>query len=201
MGSFSWLYCDQGKIKTDYSGYPYPRKGQRLISYSRACPASVLFPKEFGGKRAQIDVDRYDDYGQFGGEDIYCLVADWNRKWLSEHPEYKRPSDLAYERCYPGHSAKKISEYPWWPFYSDLSLSRKDVVRKWRESAPDGSCVEYRLIGINIACRDGDNAALPYPIKIAKNPNSVYEECPASYRDPYQGFSDESGYYDFEEGC
>lgn len=198
MGSFSWLYCDMGEVETDRDGYPHPKKGQRLISYADGYPASVLFPKEFGGKKAQIDVEMYDDYGRFGGEDIYCLVADWNRKWIAAHPDYKTPQSLRYEQRNPARPAKKMCEYPWWPYYSDLSLSQEEICRKWKEAQPDSGFVEYRSIGIDIACYDRDNFALPYPIKIARNPESVYEDCPPSYDDPYQGFSDDESYYDID---
>lgn len=190
MGSFSWCYCDTGEVKIDSFGCPRPTKWQRLVAYDLRYPASVLFPKEFGGKDAQINVERYEDYGRFGDEDIYCLVADWNREWVSKHPDFKMPQSVEYERKHPEYPAKKLSEYEWWPFYSDLSLSRNEVVRKWKEAYPDKGCLEYRTIGIDIACYDEDNAALPYPVKIARDPDSVYEKCPPSISDPNQGFSD-----------
>lgn len=219
MGSFSWCYCDTGKIKTDADGYPKPKRGQRLVGYSHAHPASVLFPAEFGGKKAQIDIDMYLDYGRFGREDIYDLVADWNREWAAAHPDHitsqekketgwntkrrerwllEHPGDTieeaeqALKSDWPGyHSApRRISEMSWWPFYSDLALSRKEVVERWKEvTDPEHRrSIEYRSIGIFLAGNDKDNAMLPYPIKIAKNKDSVYEECPPSLGDPYQGF-------------
>lgn len=197
MGSFSWLYCDQGEIRKDKDGCLIPKRGQQLASYRKSCPASVLFPKEFGGKEAQIYVDTYGDYGMFGLEDIYCLVADWNREWISKHPDYKTPYSVKREEAYPEYRAKKMSENSWWPFYSDLSLSREEVVRRWEEAC--GHRCEYRTIGIDIACYDEDNAALPYPIKIAKDPRSVYEDCPPSYSDPYQGCCEDDECYCIEE--
>lgn len=177
----------------------------------------MLFPKEFGGKKAQIDVDMYEDYGVFGREDIYDLVADWNREWIAAHPDYVTPSEKkTVERNIktmdewllrnPGHtpleaeaeirkdrpyfhcSPIKMSDMQWWPFYSDLSLSRDEVVKKWKQAYPKRTCIEYRSIGIEIACYDEDNAALPYPIKIAKRKTSIYEKCPPSIGDPDQGF-------------
>ena len=194
MGSFSWCYCDQGEIPYSSDGHPRPKKAQRVRSYTYECPASVLFPKEFGGSNAQINVDMYEDYGVFGTEDIYCLVADWNRKWISEHPDFVRPHSIEYAKNNPKYPARPLKEMSWWPFYSDLSLSRSEVVRRWAEKVNFGKekcdrvLVEYRQIGIDIACYNDDNAALPYPIKIAKNPDSVYEECPPSIGDPDQGF-------------
>lgn len=187
MGSFSWCYCDTGNIRIDEYGCPRPRRDQRLVGFSKTHPASVLIPEEFGGKKVQIDVEMYEDYGNFRGEDIYNLVADWNRKWISEHPDYVCPQDAEYAVKHPEYPAKKMSEMPWWPYYSDLNLSREEVVKKWKESS-GREYVEYRQIGIAIACYDKDNAALPYPIKIAKHKESVYENCPPSYGDPDQGF-------------
>ena len=188
MGSFSWCYCDTGKIRRDKYVCPAPKRDQRLVGYSKDHPASVLFPKEFGGKGAQIDVDMYMDYGRFNSADIYDLVADWNRGWIAAHPEYIGPHEAKHALRDPEHhQAKRMNEMSWWAFYSDLSLSREDVVRKWRE-ATGAACVEYRQIGIDIAHHDEDNAALMYPIKIARNKESVYEDCPPSLNDPYQGF-------------
>ena len=105
MGSFSWCYCDMGDIeKREYDTYTelFPTKEQRLITGRKDYPASVLFPEEFGGKIAQIDVPEYEDYGNFtyGGKtyDIYELVADWNREWIANHPDWIKPSDLRYAK-------------------------------------------------------------------------------------------------------
>lgn len=178
MGSFSWCFCDRGTIKKKY-GELRPKRNQRLIWNH---PGSVLFPKEFGGKDVQIDVDAYEDYGRFHGVDIYDLVADWNREWIAAHPDWVLPSEASRK------DSKTISAKVWYPFYADLSLTREEVVRKWSDLDKPGLFPpEYRGIGITIACYDEDNAALPYPIKIAANPASVYEECPPSLGDPYQG--------------
>ena len=52
-----------------------------------------------------------------------------------------------------------------------------------------------RKIGISIACYDEQNAALKYPIKIARLKNSVYEECSPSDSDPNQGWREEELYF------
>ena len=191
MGNFSWCFCDMGEIKTRFNGFYdelKPKTQQRLrIGES----AYVLFPKEFGGKDAQIHESMYDGYGNFNKKDIYDLVADWNREWIANHPEWIPPHSKKYAERNPEHApAKPISTYPWYPYYSDLTLSRKEVVEKCKEECEDWRMpyLEYRSIGIDISCYDEDNASLLYPIKIAKHENSVYEDCPASYRDPGQGF-------------
>ena len=217
MGNFSWCYCDTGKIKRDPDGYAMPAHNQRLCICSMSHPASVLFPAEFGGKKAQINVPMYMNYGVFNGVDVYDLAADWNRRWASENPGFIMPSEKRFaERCrrrrdsemsnYPGLTPeeveteiakgwssfrctpRRLSDFSWWPFYSDLSLSREELEIKWNESLPEGSGrQEYRYIGIDLAGLDIDNEAVPYPIKIAKNRASIYEECPPSLRDPLQG--------------
>lgn len=192
MGEFSWCYCDMGKVpQRDFGSYieVRPQKKQRLLM---GRPGSVLIPEEFGGKARQIDEESYYGYGRFCGQDIYDLVADWNRKWLSEHPEWVRPSDIRHH-----NAAEPVSCKSWYPFYADLSLSREEMMWKWIEAMKQRPGTpeyegrfgyrEYRSIGIHIACYDDDNAALPFPIKIAKNANSVYENCPPSLEDPYQG--------------
>ena len=195
MGSFSWIYCDMGEI-TDRKKI---RKKQRMII---GHPGSVLFPEEFGGKDSQIDVTRYADYGRFFDRkthktiDIYELVADWNRRYLAEHPEHILPKRVGR------NGSGRVDEFVWYPFYTDLSLTKEEVCKKWLEAmnagkTGDDRCprcwTEYRNIGINIACYNEDNASLKYPVKIARNPESVYEECPPSLNDPWQGFDISEG--------
>lgn len=64
MGFFSWMTCDTDKsISNRYSD-----RG--------TFPVYVLIPKEFGG--GHIEECDYDGYGEFGGRDVYALVANWN---------------------------------------------------------------------------------------------------------------------------
>ena len=172
MGQFSWLDC-----KT---------KEQILDNVSR--DVYLLIPKEFGG--GHVVEHCYDGYGHFGRHDVYDLVADWNRSWVAAHPDYIRPYDAIYAEKHPEHPAKKMCEMPWWPFYSDLTLSREEVVKKWKEAGAEGCLFgcEYRIIGIDLACYDDDNNALPYPIKITHDPDAVYERCDMSWSDPDQGW-------------
>lgn len=200
MGSFSWCYCDKD-IRRDSAGYLDPTNTQRM-RYGK--PGHVLFPKEFGGKAAQIDVDAYEDYGRFYNEkdgktyDVYSLVADWNREWVSKHPEWIKPSEMNHIDIDvdPNAPVRPIGEKSWYEFYSDLSLSQEEVCKRWREKKekefgrelPATFC-SWRSIGIDIACYDEDAAEIPYPIKISRSKNAVYEKCGISYGDPYQGFA------------
>ena len=73
MGQFSWLDCiTEEQIVDDKHRNVY-----------------VLIPKEFGG--GHIVEHCYDGYGHFGGEDIFDLVAYWNRDILSEKPNFIFP--------------------------------------------------------------------------------------------------------------
>ena len=56
-----------------------------------------------------------------------------------------------------------------------------------------------RILGIDIACYDEQNEALPYPIKITHNENAIYENCDPSLSDPNQGWEMEDDYDDEEE--
>lgn len=62
------------------------------------------------------------------------------------------------------------------------------LIAKW--NAPEkcvGDVMKDRLVGINLACYDEDNAKLKYPIKIAKHPIK-YEEANISLVCSRQGF-------------
>ena len=67
MGQFSWLDCKTGEqVFDDVCRKVY-----------------VLVPKEFGG--GHIEETCYNGYGDFGGQDIYELVVDWNMEHLDEY--------------------------------------------------------------------------------------------------------------------
>lgn len=180
MGQFSWLDC---------------RDGLTQILDNVYADVFVLVPKEFGGGR--IRETYYDGYGNFGVHDIYELVADWNRKYLSENPDFVLPS----RGC-------KVSDFPWYEAYANLSLSHEEIEDAMRaknaETQANGESVirlfpEYRCIGIDLACWDEDNASLPYPIKITHDPYAVYERENPSLSDPNQGWSYDDDDEDDEE--
>lgn len=64
MGFFSWITSDTNKSISN----AYTKRG--------ALPVYLLIPKEFGG--GAIYEDDYEGYGEFGGEDAYDLLAQWN---------------------------------------------------------------------------------------------------------------------------
>lgn len=162
MGSFSWMYANSGNEKPLNSG----NKGYLY------CPNGSVIE--------ELD---YEGYGVFDGNDVYDLVADWNREYLSKHPEF-----LIYQG---NQNPKRIDSMPWYKFYQNLNLSRETIVKMWIANDERTSAfANYRDIGIDIACGIKRNAWLPFPIKIASRPNiqNGYEVMPPSKDDPNQGF-------------
>lgn len=163
MGCFSWMFCDAD---------PSMRKNSRRLVINHK--GYLLIPKEFGG--GHIEEKYYDGYGRFGGKDVYDLAADWNREYIASHPEFILP-----------YSGIAVGKKPWYKLYADMSLSQEDIEKQIKTAEGCSPYMEYRWIGIELACYDEDNAALPFPIKIAKYKDSVYEACKPSKGDPDQG--------------
>lgn len=184
MGSFSWMFADCGNQIALHIG----ETGYLIL------PDDTALKAENG----------YDGGGCFGpGDhiDAYVEVAQWNRKYLSEHPNFVVPQH-GYQHAEDGslveRADKVISLFSWWPYYADMSLSKKDIETKMREATGDMDW-EYRYIGIDLACYDDQNNSLPYPIKIASKP-VPYGSIPASMLDPNQGSGgEEDDSYEEEE--
>lgn len=174
MGCFSWKFADTDNSKR-------LRLGARGYLF---CPNGDI-----------LQASPYDGYGVFDGLDVFDLVADWNRTYLSEHPEFiiaKAGEDTLFsfgER----KTDMRADECPWYEAYADLTKTREEVVegikQKLKEMGKGYSFTTYRDIGIDIACHDRQNAAIPYPIKICQRKycGKSYKELPASERDPDQG--------------
>lgn len=179
MGQFSWLDCVTGKQIVD---------DKRRDVY-------LLVPKEFGG--GHIKETCYDGYGHFGEYDVYDLVARWNREYLSDNPNYIFPYAFSraqyvmnYVKSNPDYSERielQIRDKDWYEVYRDLSLSEEDVVARVKEIR-NSDWFKWRFIGIELACYDENNEALPFPIKITYDKNAVYEDCATSKSDPNQGW-------------
>lgn len=170
MGCFSWKFANESNKKR-------LRIGRPAYLY---CPNGVVVYESY-----------YEGYGEFDGLDVYDLVADWNREYLSKHPEFTISRHGGPATLPP---AKRIDEYPWYAAYADLSKSREEVIAAWiaaeKTTGNETPYAEWRGIGIEIACYDDWNAALPFPIKICSNPHArkSYAELPPSESDPDQGF-------------
>lgn len=168
MGSFSWYASDT----------------KRAIRSHRPFPVYALQPD--GDPLLETD---YEGYGVFGGQDIFDLVADWNRKYLAEHPNFLivQHGWLWSEEndTYFPVGPKRVCEFPWYPLYADLSKSHEEIVRGMKEIT--GSFWEYRWIGIDIGGKGDQNANLPYPIKLVEHP-VPYADAEASNGDQGQGF-------------
>lgn len=180
MGQFSWLDCVTRKP----------------IINDRRKSVYVLVPKDFGGGHIREGV--YNGYGDFGGHDIYDLVADWN----------KESATIANIAMCPEYSLKNMAigvalstnkeEYEYWENDGINQLKRFFMLCKrmidWQSGMSDEEMNEKygsdwkRLIGIYIACYDEQNEALKYPIKITYDADAVYEECRPSWSDPNQGW-------------
>lgn len=125
----------------------------------------LLIPKEFGG--GHIKETCYDGYGRFGGYDVYELVADWNKSFIHTVLNELKP-------------------------YWTASLDETNLLNFAKGEPID---TEKRIIGIDLACYDEDNARLRYPIKITHDPNAVYEQCAPSPSDPNQGWPSDDRWF------
>ena len=169
MGQFSWMFADKNNKQ----------------ALNEGCPAYVALPD--GG---YIYEPCYDGYGNFGGKDIYDLVADWNREYLAKHPEH----DVGSHDMYGREIAFPVCRHSWYWKYADLKLTPEEVVKQ-------ADLYEYRGIGIDIACYDKQNAALPFPIKICRDKPEPgdYEKLPPSESDPNQGWGTPDNDMDTDE--
>ena len=156
MGVYSWKFADV--------------KGRLILGKKGYLAIPKCFQDVYGA--SAIEEPSYQGYGKFRCYDVYELVADWNREFLSQNPDLYLPG-----------IEEKVSDLEWYKYYSNLSLTPEEIEEKVREEV---DWFEYRSIGIDIACYDEDNALLQYPIKICKNLTD-YEKLPASRRDPMQG--------------
>lgn len=143
---FSWLDCiDKKPIEIGVNKDAY-----------------VLIPKEFGG--GKIIEKKYEGDGIFENKDIYELIAEWNRKYISEHPEFVI------------HEVRKVSDTSWYEQYSNLDLDPENF---------RNNKVSFRDVGIalDLYCKH----KIPFPAKITYHSDLSYELCDYSKNDPDQG--------------
>lgn len=177
MGQFSWIYSDTHKP----------------VINDRETDTYLLVPEPFQKKYGKAIYENcYSGYGDFGGYNVYELVALWNRNCLpTESRCQKKPllSDYyvhgkedAFSRDAFNSAIKRWEENrnKLVDFASGMTVS--DMKAKY-----GNFCIMD--IGLYIACYDDDNAALKYPIKITSKIMD-YADVEPSLGDPHQGWGD-----------
>jgi len=171
MGTFSWRFCDR------------PNKSLRIGEEGYLLLPDNSFLRE----------PSYKGYGEFAGVDAYHLVAEMNREYMAEHPDYPVWQAHLIDVADGKGGVRKqrapkirISEYPWYTLYADLTISpeRFDELAKGLEYRGFPMC--FRHVGVEIACYTEQNRCLPFPIKVASKP-CLYFDWPGSKDDPFQG--------------
>lgn len=163
MGCFSWMFADtdnRKRLRCDRKGYVALPHGGFILE---RC---------------------YDGYGIFDGHDIYDLVVDWNKEFLTTDL-LKKPRRSDYMSGEDGDRRYRH----WLADYEKSCGAMKDFISGVPE---DEITKKYgsewkRWLGIQIACYDEENAALRYPIKICRTRPKDYDSLPASKSDPNQG--------------
>ena len=206
MGQFSWIYSDTNK---------------QLIDNRRA-DTYLLVPPPFQAKYGKTIYEScYDGYGNFGGYDVYDLVAEWNREFLSKDMLREEPKFKNYGGLYPfekerlrkeGLSEEEIEkkDFEQRNYYYNLAVKRHQTVIERLNDYKNGMSdkemfLKYgenwkREIGIDIACYDEQNESIPFSIKITTK-EMEYNSVAASKSDPNQGWEcdDEEDDWDEEE--
>lgn len=145
----------------------YASDTQKPVSSS----AYVLIPQKFGG--GYIEEHNYKGDGIFGGQNIYELVADWNKDALSEKNDkiWLKPNEKSFAQTVEGKQAYSIAckvyrqkTRAWRSFKSQTVKQMKNLYGE-----------NYKAnLGLDIACYDEQNEILPFPIKITEKP-ALYE--------------------------
>lgn len=193
MGQFSWIYSDINKQVID----------------NRRADTYLLVPSPFQEMYGKAIYEScYDGYGHFGGYDVYELIAEWNKGFLSKDMLRAAPKLENYGGLYSfekeslrkqGVSEEEIEERDLAQrehFYK-LALGRYENsinrLNDYRNGVTGKEMLmKYgkdwkREIGIDIACYDDQNASIPYPIKITSK-EMDYEVVNPSKGDPNQGW-------------
>ncbi len=175
MGCFSW--CTSDTKKSIPCCMPFG-----------GLPGTVYLLNPFGEPYKETD---YEGYGEFGGHDVYDLVVEWNRNYLT--PELlSKPERSKYELGEEGDTyyARAVQKY---------NMTCK-AITDYANGATDeymyqtyGSILGYgdgsdwkRCLGIKLACYDEDHVKLKYPIKIVEHPME-YDKAGISPGCPFQG--------------
>lgn len=165
MGFSSWMFADTDNVvalKIGKTGY-------------LSCPDGTVVTEMY-----------YNGYTSFSSYDVYELIADWNKEYISSD-SVKKPSRAIWNDGPEGDKWYKLAIRR----YNNMVKSILD----FKADKPKEIMVEEygtdwkREIGIQVACFDEDNKNLKYPIKICQVKDNAYhyESLPASKHDPEQG--------------
>ena len=176
MGYFSW--CTSDTQKSIPSCIPFGD-----------LPGTVYLLNPFGEPYKE---SFYDGFGEFGGRDVYELVAEWNREYLTPD-NITKPDRSDYA---PGADGE-----PYFARAMESYQVKCEAIKAYAAGASDefmqeqyGKQLGYggfapdwkRIIGIAIACADENHVKLKYPIKIVENP-VPYDQAKISPGCPFQG--------------
>lgn len=193
MGQFSWIYSDTNKQLID----------------NKPADTYLLVPPLFRMKYDKAIYEGcYDGYGRFGGYDVYDLVAEWNREYLSEEMLRDEPKLENFGGLYEFEKERlrelglsevqiqeKDNEQKTYYFNAAMARRKESIGRlgDYKNGFSDEEMYEKygdewkRLIGIDIACYDEQNESIPFPIKITTKPMN-YNDVAPSKSDPNQGW-------------
>lgn len=176
MGNFSWCTSDT-------------RKSIPAFGFYEGAPETVYLLNPFGDPYKE---SAYEGYGEFGGRDVYELVAEWNRPFLSaanlskpERSKYvaDKEGTRAYRRALEKYNLQCEGIKAYASGASDEYMQTiYGAVFAW----PGGESDWKRCLGISIACYDEQHVKLRYPIKLVEEP-CEYDMADISPQCPYQG--------------
>ena len=148
MGCFTFTLANK-KPEKILGGVDY--KSSCKLGYS--CYAVVVCPDD-----THIVEHYYNGYGDFGGHDIYDLVVDWNKNYLTAIIKDLKEKNVIKVLLTP--EMEEIAK----AFQEDNDEELRDIL----ERCPEYERKEWkRTLGIIISCRNNEN--IPYPIKIVNN--------------------------------
>lgn len=194
MGMYSWMDCCNPKQNIKFAIY-----------FAKYKPSYLLVPEEFGG--GHIEEPNYDGFGHFGGRNVFEIIAEWNRTYLTEdmiEPVADRSSFgglYSYEKNRlrdEGKSDAEIKEADEAvrDKYYQQACKRHDwlvgVLTSYRDGKSDDEIAAKYGDGwkmdLGIEIWNSEMAQLRYTIKVTYDKDAVYESCPASESDPNQGY-------------
>lgn len=145
MGFFTWTLANRTpkmlKCGTDYAA----QCKLRYYGYGAVvCPDNTI-----------IQEPCYEGYGVFDGKDVYDLVVDWNKNYLTDIPKL------------PGFKPWGDTE-AMFAVLKAIQEDDQDALEKTIDAVavhdPFMRAEWKRIVGIYIACEN--NVLIPYPIKI-----------------------------------